>query len=202
MSYMSGLIVQMSGLDEFVAGWNAFGKQQFLDAGATNARLSQSVMAGEGAGNVAVSSRWDSIDKAMEAASTIRANPETAAMMKSAGVQTLRRSLLAVQAERGTSQGKYGTMLTGIGDPATPEQLRANADTFYGHMQDSVNGITWMQAVAAGPMTGNYVTISMCDSLDQLMEASQKMFAMPEIRQMMASQNFQLTGRSMFKVLG
>ena len=202
MSYMSGLVVRMSGEDEFVAGWNDFGKQQFLDAGATSARITQSVMAGEGAGTVGIATSWDSIDKAMEAPSALRANTAIATLLKSAGVQTLRRSLLAVQAERGTLEGKYGTMLAGVGAPATPEQLQANADTFYGHMQESANGITWMQAVAAGSKTGNYVTISMCDSLDQLMETSQKMFAMPEIQQMMASQNFELTNRSMFKVLG
>jgi len=34
------------------------------------------------------------------------------------------------------------------------------------------------------------------------MASSQRMFANPEIQQMMAAQNFQLTGRSLFKVLG
>ena len=202
MAYMSGLILRVADVDRFVAGWNDFGKQQFLDLGATSARISQSVFAGEDAGNIGLASEWDSIDAAMEHPAAVRSNPETAEMMKSAGVETLRRSLLLIQGTRGSLEGKYGSLLVGTGDPATPEQLEANADAFWGQMQDGTNGIQWHQAVAAGPMTGAYLTMTLCDSADQLMVASQKMFANPEIQQMMAAQNFQLTGRNLFKVLG
>ena len=199
---MSGLIVRVGDLDRFVSGWNDFGKQQFLDAGATNARISQSVFAGEDAGNVGIASEWDSIDVAMEAPAAIRNSPESVEMMKSAGVETLRRSLLVVQTTRGALEGKYGSLLVGMGDPATPQQTEENAETFWGQMQEGANGIQWHQAVAAGAMTGAYLTMTLSDSLDQLMAASQKMFAQPEIQQLMASQNFQLAGRNLFKVLG
>ena len=202
MTYMSGLIVRVADMDRFVSGWNDFGKQQFLDAGATSARISQSVFAGEDAGNVGIASEWDSLDVAMEAPGAIRNSAESVEMMKAAGVETLRRSLLLVQATRGSLEGKYGSLLVGTGDPATPEQSEANADAFWGQMQDGANGIQWHQGVAAGAMTGAYLTMTLCDSLDQLMAASQKMFANPEIQQMMAAQNFQLTGRNLFKVLG
>ena len=199
---MSGLIVRVADMDRFVSGWNDFGKQQFLDAGATSARISQSVFAGEDAGNVGIASEWDSLDVAIEAPGAIRNSAESVEMMKAAGVETLRRSLLLVQATRGSLEGKYGSLLVGTGDPATPEQSEANADAFWGQMQDGANGIQWHQGVAAGAMTGAYLTMTLCDSLDQLMAASQKMFANPEIQQMMAAQNFQLTGRNLFKVLG
>ena len=202
MTYMSGLIVRVADMDRFVSGWNDFGKQQFLDAGATSARISQSVFAGEDAGNVGIASEWDSLDAAMEAPGAIRNSAESVEMMKAAGVETLRRSLLLVQATRGSLEGKYGSLLVGTGDPATPEQSEANADAFWGQMQDGANGIQWHQGVAAGAMTGAYLTMTLCDSLDQLMAASQKMFANPEIQQMMAAQNFQLAGRNLFKVLG
>ena len=202
MTYMSGLIVRVADMDRFVSGWNDFGKQQFLDAGATSARISQSVFAGEDAGNVGIASEWDSLDVAMEAPGAIRNSAESVEMMKAAGVETLRRSLLLVQATRGSLEGKYGSLLVGTGDPATPEQSEANADAFWGQMQDGANGIQWHQGVAAGAMTGAYLTMTLCDSLDQLMAASQKMFANPEIQQMMAAQNFQLAGRNLFKVLG
>ena len=202
MTYMSGLIVRVADMDRFVSGWNDFGKQQFLDAGATSARISQSVFAGEDAGNVGIASEWDSLDVAIEAPGAIRNSAESVEMMKAAGVETLRRSLLLVQATRGSLEGKYGSLLVGTGDPATPEQSEANADAFWGQMQDGANGIQWHQGVAAGAMTGAYLTMTLCDSLDQLMAASQKMFANPEIQQMMAAQNFQLAGRNLFKVLG
>ena len=202
MTYMSGVIVRVADMDRFVSGWNDFGKQLHLDAGATSARITQSVFAGEDAGNVGVATEWDSIDAAMEAPAAVRYSPLAAELMKSAGAEVLRRSLLLVQATRGSLEGKYGSLLVGTGDPATPEQSEANADAFWGQMQDGANGIQWHQGVAAGAMTGAYLTMTLCDSLDQLMAASQKMFANPEIQQMMAAQNFQLTGRNLFKVLG
>jgi len=202
MAYMSGLILRVADVDRFVAGWNDFGKQQFLDLGATSARISQSVFSGEDAGNIGLASEWDSIDAAIEHPAAVRSNPETAEMMKAAGVETLRRSLLVIQATRGSLEGKYGSLLVGTGDPATPEQTEENAETFWGQMQEGANGIQWHQAVAAGAMTGAYLTMTLSDSLDELMAASQKMFAQPEIQQLMASQSFQLTGRNLFKVLG
>ena len=202
MTYTSGLMVRVADMDRFVSGWNDFGKQQFLDAGATSAFISQSVFAGEDAGSVGIASEWDSLDVAMEAPGAIRNSAESVEMMKAAGVETLRRSLFLVQATRGSLEGKYGSLLVGTGDPATPEQSDANADAFWGQMQVGANGIKWHQGVAAGAMTGAYLTMTLCDSLDQLMAASQKMFANPEIQQMMAAQNFQLKGRNLFKVLG
>ena len=184
MTYMSGLIVRVADMDRFVSGWNDFGKQQFLDAGATSARISQSVFAGEDAGNVGIASEWGSLDVAMEAPGAIRNSAESVEMMKAAGVETLRRSLFLVQATRGSLEGKYGSLLVGTGDPATPEQSDANADAFWGQMQVGANGIKWHQGVAAGAMTGAYLTMTLCDSLDELMAASQKMFANPEIQQL------------------
>ena len=202
MSYMSGLILRVADVDRFVAGWNDFGKQTFLDAGATSARISQSVFAGEDAGNIGIASEWDSIDVAIEAPAAILNIPESAEMMKSAGAEMLRRSLMRVQATRGSLEGKYGSLVVGTGDPATPEQMEANADAFWGHIQGGANGAMWAQAVAAGPMTGAYLTMSLSDSVDQLMTEGQKAFADPAIQQILASMNFQLTGRSLFKVLG
>ena len=199
---MSGLILRVADVDRFVAGWNDFGKQTFLDAGATSARISQSVFAGEDAGNIGIASEWDSIDVAIEAPAAILNIPESAEMMKSAGAEMLRRSLMRVQATRGSLEGKYGSLVVGTGDPATPEQMEANADAFWGHIQGGANGAMWAQAVAAGPMTGAYLTMSLSDSVDQLMAAGQEAFADPAIQQILASMNFQLTGRSLFKVLG
>lgn len=76
MAYLSGLIVRVADLDRFVSGWNDFGKQQFLDAGATSARISQGVFAGEGAGEVGIASEWDSIDVAMEWPTAVRNSPQ------------------------------------------------------------------------------------------------------------------------------
>ena len=202
MSYMSGTILRVADVDQFVSDWNDVGKQLHLDAGATSTRISQSVFAGEDAGNVGIACEWDTLDVAMEFPGTIRSNAQAIEVMKSHGAEVLRRSVMRVQATRGSLEGKYGSLVVGTGDPATPEQMEANADAFWGHIQGGANGVMWAQAVAAGPMTGAYLTMSLSDSVDQLMTEGQKTFADPAIQQILASMNFQLTGRSLFKVLG
>ena len=202
MSYMSGTILRVADVDQFVSDWNDVGKQLHLDAGATSARISQSVFAGEDAGTVGIACEWDTLDVAIEGPGTIRNSAQAIELMKSAGVEVVRRSLLRVHVTRGSLEGKYGSLVVATGDPATPEQMEANADAFWGHIQGGGNGAQWAQAVAAGPMTGAYLTMTLSDSLDQLMAASQKAFADPANQQMMASLNFQLTGRNFFKVLG
>ena len=202
MSYMSGTILRVADVDQFVSDWNDFAKQLHLDAGATSARISQSVFSGEDAGTIGLACEWDTLDAAMEFPGKIRSNAQIAEMMKSTGVEVLRRSMMRVQATRGSLEGKYGSLVVGTGDPATPEQMEANADAFWGHLQGAGNGAVWAQAVAAGPMTGAYLTMSLSDSVDQLIAAGQKAFADPAIQQILASMNFQLTGRNLFKVLG
>ena len=177
MDYMSGVIVRVADMDRFVSGWNDFGK--LVASGCRRPRAdTQSVFAGEDAGNVGVATEWDSVDAAMEAPAAVRYSPQAAELMKSAGAEVLRRSLLLVQATRGSLEGKYGSLLVGTGDPATPEQSEANADVFWGQMQDGANGDQWHQGVAAGAMTGAYLTMTLCDSLDELMVASQKNVAL------------------------
>ena len=199
---MSGTILRVADVDQFVSDWNDFAKQLHLDAGATSARISQSVFSGEDAGTIGLACEWDTLDAAMEFPGTMRSNAQAVEMMKSTGVEVVRRSVMRVQATRGSLEGKYGSLVVGTGDPATPEQMEANADAFWGHLQGAGNGAVWAQAVAAGPMTGAYLTMSLSDSLDQLMTEGQKAFADPAIQQILASMNFQLTGRSLFKVLG
>ena len=202
MSYMSGTILRVADVDQFVSDWNDFGKQLHLDAGATNTQISQSVFAGEDAGTIGLACEWDTLDVAMEFPGTIRSNAQAVELMKSTGVEVVRRSVMRAHVTRGSLEGKYGSLVVGTGDPATPEQMDANADAFWGHLQGAGNGAVWAQAVAAGPMTGAYLTMSLSDSVDQLIAAGQKAFADPAIQQMMASMNFQLTGRNLFKVLG
>jgi len=65
-------------------------------------------------------------------------------------------------------------------------------------MGKNANGIRWTQAMAAGPLTGMYATVTTADSLDQLMESSNEMFADPDIMGRMAEMGFQLIQRQLF----
>ena len=61
---------------------------------------------------------------------TIRSNAQAIEVMKSHGAEVLRRSVMRVQATRGSLEGKYGSLVVGTGDPATPEQMEANVMPF------------------------------------------------------------------------
>ncbi|MEC7844780.1 MAG: hypothetical protein VX594_05320, partial [Actinomycetota bacterium] len=61
--------------------------------------------------------------------------------------------------------------------------------------------LRWTQGIAAGALTGMYLTVSTSDSLDDLMSASTQMFADPDIQGRMAEMGFQLIQRSLFRRL-
>lgn len=199
MTYMSGLIVRAADTGRLLADIDAFGRAAFEEAGAQNLWITQNVMAGESAGEIGIAADWDSVDTAVTAPDEMRAMPEFVESMQAAGIQTLRRSLMDVRMERGTLDGKFGSLIVSAGNLAEDEE--ATADAIWAHMEKGTNGIRWTQAVAAGPLTGMYVTISTSDSLDALMAASNQMFADPAILEMMAEQNFQLIQRSLFRRL-
>ena len=96
MSYMAGLVVRASNVEKLLEDMNSFGRQAFMDAGATDMWITQSVMAGDGYGEIFITSDWDSIDAAVSAPDELRARPEFIDAMQNAGIQTLRRSLMQI----------------------------------------------------------------------------------------------------------
>ena len=202
MAYLSGLVVRVSDQNKFEEDWNAFGRQMFLDSGATTARVAQNVMGGDQAGEINIACTWDSLDLAIRAPGDLRKNPQMAATMQASGVQTLRRSLMLVDAERGVQEGEFLSMLVTSADQADPAKMEANADAFWTHMESGANGIMWCRGLAAGPLNGLYIALTASDSADALMAASAAMFADASVQQMMAEQNAQMVGRAMMRVIG
>ena len=202
MTYMSGLIVRATNVGSLLADMDSFGREAFQDAGASNMWITQNVYAGDGAGEIGISTDWASIDAAVTAPDDLRARPEFVDAMQNAGIQTLRRSLVQIRAERGELEGKFGSLIVSAGAQQDQETIDANADAIWTHMQNGSSGLRWTQAIAAGPLTGMYITISTSDSLDDLMAASNQMFADPDIQGRMAAMGFQLIQRSLFRRLG
>ena len=62
MSYMAGLVVRASNVEKLLEDMNSFGRQAFLDAGATDMWITQSVMAGDGYGEIFITSEGE-VDK-------------------------------------------------------------------------------------------------------------------------------------------
>ena len=202
MAYLSGLVVRVSDQNKFEEDWNSFGRQMFLDSGATTARVAQTVFAGENAGEIHIGCTWDSLDLAIRAPGDLRKKQEMVDSMQASGVQTLRRSLIIVDAERGVQEGEFQSLLVTSADQADAATMEANADAFWAHMESGANGIMWGRGLAAGAINGLYVAITSADSADALMAASAAMFADAGVQQLMAEQNAQMVGRSMMRVIG
>ena len=202
MAYLSGLVVRVSDQNKFEEDWNSFGRQMFLDSGATTARVAQNVMGGDQAGEINIACTWDSLDSAMRAPGDLRKNPQMVETMQASGVQTLRRSLMLVDAERGVQEGEFLSMLVTSADQADAATMEANADAFWAHMESGTNGIMWCRGLAAGALNGLYIALTAADSADALMAASAAMFADAGVQQLMVEQNAQMVGRAMMRVIG
>ena len=202
MAYLSGLVVRVSDQNKFEEDWNSFGRQMFLDSGATTARVAQNVMGGDQAGEINIACTWDSLDLAMRAPGDLRKNPQMVETMQASGVQTLRRSLMLVDAERGVQEGEFLSMLVTSADQADAATMEANADAFWAHMESGANGIMWCRGLAAGALNGLYIALTSADSADALMAASAAMFADAGVQQLMVEQNAQMVGRAMMRVIG
>ena len=122
MTYMSGLIVSAADTGRLLADMDAFGRAAFEEAGAQNLWITQNVMAGEAAGEIGIVADWDSVDTAVTAPDDLRAMPEFVESMQAAGIQTLRRSLMDVRMERGTLDGKFGSLIVSAGNLAEDEE--------------------------------------------------------------------------------
>jgi hypothetical protein len=202
MAYLTGLVVRVSDQNKFEEDWEAFARQMFLDSGATTARVAQNVMGGDAAGEINIACTWDSLDLAIRAPGDLRKKQEMVESMQASGVQTLRRSLMLIDAQRGVNEGEFLSMLVASGDQIDPATTEANADAFWAHMQSGANGIMWCRGLAAGPLNGLYVALTSADSADELMATSATAFADAAIQQRMAGQNTQMVGRAMMRVIG
>ena len=202
MAYLRGLVVRVSDQNKFEEDWNSFGRQMFLDSGATTARVAQNVMGGDQAGEINIACTWDSLDLAIRAPGDLRKNPQMVETMQASGVQTLRRSLMLVDAERGVQEGEFLSMLVTSADQADAATMEANADAFWAHMESGANGIMWCRGLAAGTLNGLYIALTAADSADALMAASAAMFADAGVQQLMVEQNAQMVGRAMMRVIG
>ena len=136
MSYMAGLVVRASNVEKLLEDMNSFGRQAFMDAGATDMWITQSVMAGDGYGEIFITSDWDSIDAAVSAPDELRARPEFIDVMQNAGIQTLRRSLMQIHTQRGELTGKYGSLILVQALSRTRTQLSLMLTQF---------GVTWVR---------------------------------------------------------
>ena len=81
------------------------------------------------------------------------------------------------------------------GRPLDDATMESNMDHNWSHIQNGANGLTWLMSAAAGPAPFNATAVTWTDSLDDLLAASNKMFADPKTMQIMTDSGTQVLGR-------
>jgi hypothetical protein len=201
MSFVTGVTAQIADLGAFVAGVVGRPKEVAMNAGATDFRVNQVVMGGDRAGLCAAIFEVPSINAAMAVSGAINADADILAFMKDSGVQVVSRSLMRIVAERGTTDGQYGSMLMMSGGQISDEVADSQMGDGWEHISSAANGMRLMQAWAAGASPSPWSLLGWTDDLDAYATASAQSFADPKVQQNFADNNVVVHGRLVTKRL-
>lgn len=201
MSFVTGVTAQIADLGAFVAGVVGRPKEVAMNAGATDFRVNQVVMGGDRAGLCAAIFEVPSINAAMAVSDAINADADILAFMKDSGVQVVSRSLMRIVAERGTTDGQYGSMLMMSGGQISDEVADSQMGDGWEHISSAANGMRLMQAWAAGASPSPWSLLGWTDDLDAYATASAQSFADPKVQQNFADNNVVVHGRLVTKRL-
>jgi len=180
------------------AGWAG---ERMRSLGANSVTANQVVMGGEMAGQVLVAFEVDTADAAMALNAAIYGDDDLVGLLRDAGVQVERRSLMRIQAEFGTRDASHATVLYVAGQPVDDETAQTNFTRNWNHISAGAAGMTAMQVIASGPAPFNGVVVTWADSMDALLAASAANFADPAVQETMAATNSTILGRLMTRRL-
>jgi len=195
MSYIYTVLASMGDAQKFAEAGATWAGERLKSHGAMSSTASQIVMGGEMSGLAIVAFEFGSIDGAMSGQAAIYADADLVGLMQDTQVQVQRRNLFRVQAERGTRDGEFGSILYMAGVPADDATMEQNIDMNWAHIQNGANGMSYMQSVASGPAPFNATAATWTDSLDSLMVASASNFADPDVQKVMVDSKVQILGR-------
>lgn len=201
MSFVTAVTAQIADLGTFVAGVGGRPKEVAMNAGATDMRVNQVVMGGDRAGNVTAIFEVPSISAAVEVSDAVNADGDVLALMADSGVQVVSRSLMRVVAERGTTDGQYGSFLMMSGGQISDEVADSQMGDGWKHIESAANGLRLMQAWAAGASPSPWALVGWTDDLDAYATASAQSFADPKVQQNFADNNVVVHGRMVSKRL-
>ena len=203
MSYLVGIQARAENVSDFASEFDSRLKGLFLDLGAGEVRLAQTIYGGDRAGLCFASATFDSIMDAASAEKSLNSDQRVGETMAKAGVQVVGRSLGVIRAQRGELTGEYGTTLI-IETPSqqTDAEIQQGMDDTWAHMEgNGVTGLRQIQMIAAGDMTGLWAAGTYTDDLDGLMANSAAMFADTAVQQAMSRLGNRVMSRSIFRVL-
>jgi hypothetical protein len=195
MSYLYSVLGSIGNVQEFAAAGSGWAGDRIKEFGATSINANQIIMGGELAGMCIIGFEFDSVDAAMAGQAALYQDSEIVQMMRDTQVSVSRRILFRVQSEIGEREGRYGSVLYIAGRPLDDASAASNLEHSWKTISEGANGMIGLQAVAAGasPFQGTVVTST--DSLDELMAASAKNFADPEMAKRMGEQGWNVIGR-------
>ena len=195
MTYLYSVLAQVGDKKAFSEASQTWVGGNLEKLGVRSYSATEIVMGGEMAGMVVIGFEYDSVDAAMAGQAGFYQDSQLVGMMQDTQVQINRRILFRVQSERGERRGQYGTILYMAGRPLDDATMESNMDHNWSHMQDGANGLTWLTSIAAGPAPFNGTAVTWTDSLDDLLAASNKLFADPKTMQIMTDSGAQVLGR-------
>ena len=195
MSYLYSVLASIGNVQEFAAAGSGWAGDRMKELGATDFNANQIIMGGELAGMCIVGFEFETIDAAMAGQAGLYQDAQMLEMMRDTQVYVSRRILFRIQSEIGERQGRYGSVLYIAGRPLDDASAASNLELSWETISEGANGMIGLQAVAAGasPFQGTVVTST--DSLDELMAASAKNFADPEMAKRMGEQGWNVIGR-------
>ena len=195
MTYLYSVLAQVADKNAFSEAGKSWVPGNLEKLGVRSFSSTEIVMGGELSGMCIVGFEYDSVDAAMAGQAGLYADSEIVGLMQEAQVQVVRRNLFRVQSERGERRGQYGTILYMAGRPLDDATMESNMDHNWSHINAGANGLTWLMSVASGPSPFNATAVTWTDSLDDLLAASNKMFADPKTMQIMTDSGAQVLGR-------
>lgn len=195
MTYSYVVAGTMSDPALFAEAGATWAGERFSEMGALSTSANQVIMGGEMAGTVLIAFETETADAAMELNAAIYGDSEMIKLITDAGVQVGRRSLMRMQADFGTREGKYSTVLYMAGPPLDDETAQANFSHAWGNIEAGANGMTALQLIAGGASPFSAAAVTWADSIDALLAASAKNFADPVVQEMMTSTGSTVLGR-------
>jgi hypothetical protein len=201
MSYLYVTALTATNVDGFAEAGATWAQDHYRALGARTTTGSQVIMGGEMAGTILVAFEYETVDAAMAGQQAFYSDQALVQLMQDHTVQISRRSLMRIQAEFGERNGGFSSVLYMASAPMDDASAQANFATSWGHIQDGAHGMTTLANVAAGPAPFTHTVVTWTDSLDQLMAASAKNMADPEVQKIMADWNVNLLGRTLARRL-
>ena len=183
----------------FIKAFNSKVRSGLESNGATSISFRQFIAGGEMSGSVQASFIFNQIDEAVAALD--KAAAAATGLIAETGTTVIARSIAHARAERGVTTGEYGSMLMTRAAPQTDATYQSNADLFWSKMSSGCNGQRFSLVVAGGERTGSMAAITWTDSLSALQNASDAMFASPDVQQLLADQQVTMSSKAFFRTL-